>query len=203
MRLFLALELPDIVRQRLTKLSKTTQEYWADELAERGIAGREVPAPSWVRPENLHVTLKFFGEVPDSDLPVLCRALEGAHGAGIIRLVPDRTVCLPPRGPIRVISVGLSGELERLHQIHRQIEEWCEPIGFRPERRPLTPHITVSRVKGWIPSYMREKLKKIGSVHLPAPQFDVCEFVLMQSHLDPKGARYVPAARFPLQAPGS
>lgn len=203
MRLFLGLELPDTVRQRLTKLSKTTQEYWEDELAVQGIAGHEVPATSWVRPENLHVTLKFFGAVPDSDLPVLCGALEGVNGAGMIRLVPDRTVCLPPRGPIRVISVGLSGELEWLHQLHRQIEERCEPIGFRPERRPFTPHITMARVKGWVPSYARGRLEKIGSVHLPAPQFDVCEFVLIQSHLDSKGARYVPLARFPLRAVGS
>ena len=203
MRLFLALELPDTVRQRLTKLSKTFQEYWEAELAERGITGREVPATSWVRPENLHVTLKFFGEVAEPALPELCGALEGVNAAGLIRLELDRTVCLPPRGPIRVISIGLSGELERLHQVHRQIEQRCEAIGFRSERRPFNPHITMVRVKGWVPSYMRERLEKVGRAQLPAPQFDVSEFVLMQSHLDSRGARYVVLARFPLDAVGS
>lgn len=195
MRLFLALELPDAVRQRLTKLSKTLQEHWE--------SGRQLPGMSWVRPENLHVTLKFFGEVADSNLPELCGALERVTVAAMFRLVPDRMVCLPPRGPIRVVGVGLAGELEHLQQLHRQIEQQCAPIGFPAELRAFRPHVTLARVKGSASSYTRQTLEKLASAHLPAPSFDVSEFVLMQSHLDPRSARYVPVARFPLDLAGS
>ena len=203
MRLFLAIEPPAVVRLELTKLSDICQSYWTDELSRYGITGREVPPVSWVRPEKLHVTLKFFGEVPDSQLPELCEVLKHVTADETIRLVPERVTCLPPHGPIRVISVGLAGELERAHQLHRQIERRCEPIGFRPEHRGYRPHITLARLKGSVHPSMRERLERVGGKYLPALEFNASEFVLMQSLLHQSGAQYVPLARFPLQSTGS
>lgn len=195
MRLFLAVELPDSVRLKLAGLCQEWKDNWTEELLR---LGAEYPRPSWVRPENLHVTIKFLGEVADEDVPKLCDALATVRSVSPIKLWPDRVDCLPPNGPIRIICAGLVGDLDRFSEVHRQIDEQCQAIGFRPERRKYRPHVTLARLRQWLPSHARKALARASAKRLPAPDFIVSEFVLMQSHLDPQGARYLPVARFPL-----
>ena len=194
MRLFLAIELSDAPRRVLGGMSQAWRENWNQELS--GL-GTECPPASWVRAENLHVTLKFLGEVPDTQVPRICDALK-AISANPIRLQPDRIKCLPERGPVRVIGVGLGGELERINQLFQDVEQAVEPLGFARERRAYRPHITLARLRSFLPSDARRTLSEAGTKHLPGPEFIAAEFVLMQSQLNPKGARYIPLARFPL-----
>lgn len=200
MRLFLAIELPDPVRLKLAGLCRQWKENWGDDLL--GL-GADYPKPSWVRPENLHVTVKFLGEVADSELPKLCDALRTVPSTGPMKLWPDRIECLPPNGPVRVICAGLMGDLDRFSDLHRKIEQRCETIGFPSERRRFRPHITLARLKDWLPSYTRKALADTSAGPLPAPEFNASEFVLMQSLLHQSGAQYVRLARFPLRFTGS
>lgn len=194
MRLFLAIELSDATRRVLGRMSQAWRENWDEELL---ALGTECPPASWVRAENLHVTLKFLGEVPEREVPRICDALS-AISILAMRLQPDRIACLPERGPVRIISVGMGGELEKVDDLFEGIEQACEPLGFVRERRTFRPHITLARLRSSLPSHVRGRLTDAGAKHLPGPEFVAAEFVLMQSQLHPKGARYIPLARFPL-----
>ena len=175
-------------------MSQAWRENWNEEVL--GLAADPPPA-SWVRAENLHVTLKFLGEVPEPQVPRICDALKTVP-ANAMRLQPDRVECLPERGAVRVISAGVGGELERVCDLFDGIERACEPLGFAGERRKYRPHITLARLRSFLPPHTRRSLADAGSKHLPAPEFVVGEFVIMQSRLHPKGAQYIPLARFPL-----
>lgn len=151
-----------------------------------------------VRTENLHVTLKFLGEIPDDRLPELCLALGQCKKAVRHHVEVDRVECLPERGPVRIISAGLTGELDRLHALFAEIESACQALNIPSERRAFRPHITFIRLRSPLPPYARDR---VGSMSMPADatlRFETSEFILFQSHLEPTGARYVPLARFPL-----
>ena len=194
MRLFLAIELSDAARRVLGGMSRAWRENWDDGLLGLGV---ECPPASWVRAENLHVTLKFLGEVSEHQVPGVCESLATIAGAQM-RLQPDRIDCLPERGAVRVISAGVGGELDKVHKLFDGIERACEPLGFDRERRTYRPHITLARLRLFLPPHTRESLTKAGARHLPAPEFVAREFVLMQSQLHPGGARYTSLGRFPL-----
>src|SRR5688572_9193777 len=178
MRLFAAIELPDQIRRQLVGISRDWQERWGEEIL--GLSNDEYPHASWVQPGNLHVTLKFFGEVQESEVPVLCGALSSIAGPGRVRLQADRVECLPPRGPVRVVAVGIGGDAGALRQLHAAVERGCEPAGFPAERREYHPHITLARAKTPLPRYARDNLVKAGCRRLPTGEFDVTEFVLME-----------------------
>jgi 2'-5' RNA ligase len=97
-----------------------------------------------------------------------------------------------------LISVGVGGELEKVHGLFQGIERVCEPLGFARERRKYRPHVTLARLRSFLPAHARRNFTDAGANHLPAPEFLAREFLLMQSHLHPKGAQYIPLARFPL-----
>src|SRR5690348_4241579 len=97
MRLFTAIELPEQVRGTLSEWAR----QW--KLRYRGA--------SWVRPENFHVTLKFLGEVAEADVPALCEKLKGVTPVGTGVVWPGHVELFPSRGPVRVIGVGLDGDV--------------------------------------------------------------------------------------------
>jgi 2'-5' RNA ligase len=201
MRLFTAIELPAPVRNHLAGLAREWADNWGEELL--GLSNEDYPRASWVRPENLHVTLKFLGEVPEPDVPKVCDALSGCVSPGAMRLNADRVECLPPRGPVRVIAASVGGDVGRLALLHQEIERACDKVGFAPERREYRPHITLGRAKVPLPRHVREGLAAAGAGHFPGPEFEAREFVLMESRLRREGAEYVPAARFALGAGGA
>jgi 2'-5' RNA ligase len=187
MRLFLAIELPGQVRAAIASLSEP--------LAKFGVAPR-----CFTRRENLHVTLKFLGEVGAPELPALCEALKAAADCHCFSIQPATIIPLPERGPIRIISIGFTGDLKQLEDLHQTIEAACEPLGFEPEARRFRPHITCARLRQPMHGSARKRLQEASFAQLPQPAFEVCEMVLMESVLEATGARYVPLARFPLRS---
>lgn len=191
MRLFTAIELPDAVRDHL----QSTQDVLrAHALLRQGV--------SWTAPHNLHLTLKFMGEVPDAQIPPLARALQVVEFAPL-SLVPDHLTVFPPRGPARVISVGLRGDIEPLRTIFERTEDVCAPSGIARESRRYMAHITLARVRQPSNRMTAQSLLDAARLaHFPAPAFDAREFVLMQSQLDSAGSVYTVLARFPAR-PGT
>jgi 2'-5' RNA ligase len=182
MRLFLAIELPDDVREHLVRV-------------QQAIAGL-APKASLTKPENLHVTLKFLGEVDERRTAELCDSLAKVTGA-VIELSADRLECFPTRGPLRIIAAGMRGSEKALAGVHGAIEQRCRYLGFESETRRYRPHVTLARAKG-SDGGDRRKLDEASAEFWPGPSWRVGEFVLMQSRLRPQGAEYVVAARFPL-----
>jgi 2'-5' RNA ligase len=164
-------------------------------LEERGADGLR-----WVRPEGIHLTLKFLGEVPARRLEAIERVLARA-----VREPFRFSVQMAKLGSfggstgLRVVWVGLEGEVEGLVRLAARVDAALEPLGFPRERRPFAAHLTLARVKeGASPQDRRRLFELVRSLEppsLPALTLDVVS--LMRSTLEPGGARYQCLARFP------
>ena len=156
---------------------------------------------SWVRPDNLHLTLKFLGEVPDANVPELCDELARVPAAGPIVLQTAREpLFFPPRGRIHVIGVRIEEVREaRLSRLYEGIEQACTSAGFARERRAFQPHVTLARSKFGLPDDYRHRYHDLNGLQgIPTLMVEVSEFALVQSRLLPAGPEYTTVARFPL-----
>jgi 2'-5' RNA ligase len=181
MRLFTAIELTSDVRQVLAA--------WQEALR-RAIRARV----SWTAPANLHLTLKFIGDVEPKQIEPIRAALRGVEAPGPIALSIDGVMRLPPRGPTRVIGAQVDGELARLHA---EIEAALEPHGVAREARPFRAHVTLGRVR----DRARIALDGIELSRTAELPMDVLDFVLMRSTLSDKGSTYDVIERFALMDP--
>lgn len=161
------------------------------------------PRLRWVRPEGVHLTLKFLGQVSESRLASVHYALEHAT-----RVAPRFSLALnrlgsfvDRRGP-RVVWVGLDGvtvaDREKLDRLVEDLETWFASSGFPREQR-FQPHLTLARVPEDATPEQRRLLATLSmGVELTAsPALEVSRVSLMQSHLGPGGASYERLAAFP------
>ena len=188
MRCFLAIELPEPVRQHLARVQGALRDPPDD-----------VGNLSWVRRENWHVTLKFLGERADAEVVRIGQALRSVR-AERMTLCTDRMVYFPRRGPVRVIAVEVGGDAGRLNSLHHAIEDACASVAIARDARRFTGHITLGRSRhgergGGFTSVRSRTLPEL----LPGPRFDTVEFALFQSELHPQGSRYTKLATFPLR----
>ncbi len=185
MRLFVAAELPDSLRLRLAAVQEAMQ---AEPLPVR-----------WVRPEGIHLTLKFLGETDEGRLAAIVSALaEAARGLAPFRLGARRAAPFPARGTPRLVWVELEGDLDGARRLSAAIDRAMAPLGFAPEEREFKAHLTLGRVRGAARGEWRAALLKTGEQ--ARGDFDVREYVLFQSRLSPGGSVYTPMDRFPLGA---
>ncbi len=102
----------------------------------------------WVADQNLHVTLRFLGEVDDSKLPGICQLV--AEAAGEVEAFDFRVgeiVCVPPAGPLRMFWADVAEPTGRMSLLYENISLLLEAEGYPSESRPFRPHITLGRVK--------------------------------------------------------
>lgn len=183
MRLFVAASLPEDLRRSIATIQASLET---------------APLPvRWVRPEGIHLTFKFLGEVDPSKLGEIEGVLLTA-GRGIppFRLRAAGAGAFPGRGEPRVIWVGVEGEIETARRLHEALERALEPIGFPGENRPFHPHLTLGRVKGEARGDWRTALARASED--VEGEFEVGEYALYESRLDSRGATYTALARFPL-----
>lgn len=186
MRLFIAIELPQNVRQHLIGVR--------DELK------HHIRKASFTRDENLHVTLKFLGETDPRRLEELNESLAQIRVGGPIEIFADRIECFPDRGPVRIIAAGFGGDLKSLAAVHRSIEQRCERLGFDRETCEYRPHVTLVRARPTLPASMRASTADATAASFPLPTFAVREFALFKSQLGSEGSRYEVIARFSITA---
>jgi len=151
----------------------------------------------WIPVANLHVTLKFLGEAAEADVPGIG---EGVRRAGeesaSCTFYLQGLGCFPPKGPARIVWAGVEPQGDGLLECQRAVEQEMAELGFRPESRPYSPHLTIGRVRaGRGTRNLREALQ---ATELEAPQQCPAELVLFESTLSPKGAVYSALARAPL-----
>lgn len=190
LRLFVALELPEAVQQALVSA-------WAPlRCTERGV--------KWVASESIHITLKFLGEVSGEHLSQLEAPLaQAAQASGPLRLRISTVGGFPSLDFPRVLWVGLEGDREALGRLQRAVEQSTASLGFPPEERPFTPHITIGRVRDGVPPQERRRIgRAVEQIELPPDlSFGVGHLSLMQSTLTPQGARYHCLKVWPLGKP--
>lgn len=151
----------------------------------------------WERPEKLHLTLKFLGDVTDEQLERLNNAVEKATSqTGAFYLSTGKTGVFPSIRKARVLWLGLENSGGELYRLHAILEAECEKAGFARETRDFKPHLTIAR--------LREpgKSADIAGAHLRAQiepvEFEVPEIVIYESRLAPTGSVYTPVFTYPL-----
>lgn len=194
MRLFVALDIDDPIRERIARFVEGVRNF--------------APDARWVKEESLHVTLKFIGEQPESSLDQIKRALSATAGRST-QIVFRGYGFFPTRRSARVFWIGMEAGPE-LTALAAAVDANLTPLGVAKEERKFSPHLTLARSSGGSgapgrrkedgPRSTFERLQEKLAV-LPAPDFGsmtVREFYLYQSRLSPKGSTYTKLARFDL-----
>jgi RNA 2',3'-cyclic 3'-phosphodiesterase len=188
-RLFIGLELDAAVRTAAASASE----------ALRRRLGRDVDA-RWIPPENLHVTLWFIGEVDDLRAGRIIEAVDTPFETAAFDLAIRGAGAFPPSGAPRVFWLGVGNGTESVSRLHREVAARLTPLGFEPEPRPYSAHLTIARVKearrsgghAALRSVLRESEYDAGSCRIHA-------VTVFRSHLSPKGAAYEALLRVPLR----
>ena len=181
-RLFCAIELPVELRGELEHYSQELQRRFDD------------VATSWTKPGNMHLTLKFFGNVDQSKVESLSAVLDRvAVSVTQFPIGVGTTGTFPVRGAPSVLWIGISDPSSQLMALHSAIEQQCEQAGFEPEGRDFNPHLTIARVRD------ARGARELGQTHLQNEffqrEFEASEVVLFKSDLSSKGARYTVVSR--------
>jgi len=193
LRLFVAIELPGEVREALGRLQHELQRRGLEKLR-------------WVRPEGIHLTLRFLGETPTEKVAAISEAIRGA--AGLVHPIELAfsgvgTFGRGEQAYVRVIYQRLVGatpdDMSRLRLLHRQIEHGLKRVGYPAEGRDFYPHLTLARVKQGMEREMAQPVANArNAVSQPEAAIPVREVSLMRSTLRPSGAVYERVAAFPL-----
>lgn len=184
MRLFIGIGLPEECRGSI-----------ADALSP--LRTKEVPV-SWTPPRNLHVTLKFLGEVPAGRVEELAGLMDRAG-----RDIPPFGVRVEGAGAFptlrapRVLWIGIREPLELVGKLHQNMENVLSGAGFPPDERPFHPHVTVGRVKGRAGPGWGERFASAVSGMTSGTVF-VTSYRLYESRLSPSGADYSVLREVPL-----
>jgi 2'-5' RNA ligase len=187
-RLFVALDLPDRVREGIVAWGRKA-------LAD--------PALRVVAPESLHVTLAFLGYLPEKEVPRLAGIVE-ASGGPASRLKLDDPVPRPERGRPRLFALPVESPATVELQARLQ-ESLIEARLYEAEKRPFWPHLTVARVRREERGSKRSALVLRPPVTLPKGllrPFDGVRMTLYRSELKLQGAQYTPLAQVELPADG-
>ena len=182
MRLFVAIDIPDGVREALAHVSRELRPL--------------CPGARWVRIEGAHVTLKFIGETTPAHADQIIAALRNAHASSPIELVFAGLGFFPtPRRP-RVLWAGVSAD-PNLPELAASVEAHLEQLGIAREKREFSPHITLARFEA--PKGLANLLSVIE--RMGTPEFgraSVREFHLFQSVLKSGGAEYTRLSTYPV-----
>jgi 2'-5' RNA ligase len=186
-RLFVALEIPSDVRDNLAAFLKDMRKL-SGELAEKGVR--------WVRPENLHVTLKFIGEVAEAKLEGIRAALATVRSAAPIEIQIRGMGFFPDEERPTVLWTGLDAATN-LASLAGAIDRATATQGIAKEKRTFVPHLTLARfAPPGLPEKLRAAIQKNGGRKFGA--LEAREFHLIESKLKPTGAEYTSLASFPI-----
>jgi RNA 2',3'-cyclic 3'-phosphodiesterase len=194
LRLFIAIELNDALRNQLQEVQKQLQDAREGAFVAKSVR--------WVAPQNIHLTLKFLGNSNRAQVPALTNVLQHAvQDIKPFELTARGLGCFPnPRRPNN-LWVGLEGDLNTAALLAQQIQDQCFSLNFPREERGFTPHLTIGRVKREASNQDREAIGQIIK-SFPAKTFgtiSVDAVHLIASDLRPHGPIYTTFARIPLQ----
>ena len=186
-RAFLAIDPPEDILQAMSRLQ---------EKLKREISGRI----SWTKPQGQHLTLKFFGDISTEDVKNICSAVQNrVTSEPSLSLKIEKLGVFPGARRPLVVWCGVTGDVEKLSVLQKQLDSDFAGIGFPRENRPFRAHLTIGRIKD--PSGLTgisEALTKYNA--FAAGEFVCKKLILFQSRLTPQGAIYTKLAEFALGA---
>jgi 2'-5' RNA ligase len=149
----------------------------------------------WVHPDDYHITLKFLGETPPHQAAAVQNALrQAAAGCPPFTLTAGPAGCFGPPDTPTVFWAGVGGDLEALRRLQREVESRLAALGFAPESRPYTPHITLARKAK---PASRKRLRGVALPPVETLTWRTDEIVLYRTHMG-RSPMYEPIARVPL-----
>lgn len=153
---------------------------------------------AWTRPGNMHLTLKFLGNIDPQSLPEIINALTRARSRAPFRVSLEGVGVFPGWEKPRVVWVGLHDPDRNLVTLQSQLETALEPLGYPRETRPFSPHLTLGRIKS--PKRCDRLQSEVASLDPidPSP-FEVNSIRLYRSDLTPKGSVYTVLEEISLQ----
>ncbi len=179
-RSFIAIELPDELKLGLTQLEdqlKMSKQPWV----------------KWVDPYNIHLTLKFLGSIAVDRINEIIGVMEEAiQGIPPFRLEVKDLGVFPNLRRVQVAWVGIRGEVDRLSQLQQHLESNLARLGFTPESRPFTPHLTMARLRNRVSLDERQSFGQL----IATTRFETTYTIkvdaisLMRSQLTREGAIY-------------
>ena len=153
---------------------------------------------SWSRVENVHLTVKFFGNVDEANVPVISDALARVTKEFTpIDIVVGKTGVFPRPSRPQVLWIGIDDPSDALARMHDQVEAECARDGFPKEDRAFRPHLTIARIR------TLHHANRLAEAHLrmefAAVEVILNELVLFRSELSSKGSRYTAISRHRLE----
>jgi len=184
-RVFCAIELPETVRG----------------LALRHIARLKEAVPdvkaTWSRDANLHLTLKFLGEIPQTSVPDISTAASRAvAGIAAFSIRLEQTGAFPKQGQPRVLWVGINDSSGKLSELHTRLEDELANAGFAKDDRPFHPHLTVARLRQ--PRHARTLAAAHQQLEFEPADIAVPELLVIRSELSSEGSKYTVVSRHAL-----
>jgi 2'-5' RNA ligase len=184
LRAFIAIELPEQISREIAAIQRQLKAY---DLKLR-----------WVKAHNIHLTLKFLGDIAPASVDKIVDAILAAadHVSAFELMVQGLGVFPGIRRP-KVLWTGLGGDTERLVHLQHDLEDSLAQDGFAKEKRAYKGHLTLGRFKGPVDPAELIRIMEAEGLFEPL-RLPVDEIVLMQSRLKPDGAAYSPLARVSL-----
>ncbi len=187
MRLFIAIHLPEEFKAAIEDIFSSISRQ-----RPRGLR--------FVKPDNIHLTLKFLGDTDEGLIPELTDRLdEVATTQSPFSLSLSGAGAFPNLKRPRVFWIGVGGDIERITALAKAVDDTCSRLNFPREKRAYSPHLTVARAKdNKNLSGMKELIAGLGDSDFGVEPFEVVSLSLVQSTLTPRGAIYEDVEKFAL-----
>ena len=152
----------------------------------------------WVRPESVHLTLKFLGNIRPDAVDAIAEAMAGTAAAWPpLSFSAKGLGAFPTPKKARVVWLGLTGDTHPLIELQKDLDERLEPLGFPRETRPFRAHLTMGRAKGKVdPQSLVDAIT--AGAEWASPTFTADRLILFKSDLKPDGAVHTPLREAPL-----
>ena len=180
MRTFLALELPENIKNEVAKVI----EYFRS-LVRDGIR--------WVAKENLHITFQFIGDTREEDIPEISEFLtEHFIDLTALKFFNPKLEIIPGRNP-RIIWLSAQTDDKEIFTMSKKFKLKLKELGYTLDSKPLKFHVTLGRIKKRLPEFF---IHQVLTKEISIKEFDVSEATLYKSILRPEGPRYVKLHNF-------
>ena len=185
MRLFIAIELPEDIKDEIVEIEEELRTFWS---------------AKWVERDNIHLTLKFLGEIEDGRIEEVKRIVSETSQMNYrLSLNLENIGGFPNLKKPRIIWIGVREVEKRVVNIMENLEEKFIKFGIEPERKKKTPHITIGRIKGYLGKYSEKESKVIDGLIYKSRIFRVESISVIKSVLTPKGAIHTVIKQYPLK----
>jgi len=184
-RTFIAIEIPDEIQEKLIEIQKDLAKF--------------MPRVSWVKKGNIHLTLKFLGDIRTNQIESINSVLQNiaeSHSSFEMNL-SGIGVFPNPRRP-RVLWIGITKGAKPAAKLADDISKLLQPLGFQPEKRGFTPHLTLARIRRPVNlQNVKNKFNQYDTLDIPTLKVD--QIIFIRSELHPQGSIYTPVKNFPMK----